>query len=40
VCHKYAPSFQNGDEYLSAYCPNCGADMTESKEVNADEDSN
>ena len=30
VCHNYAPSFQNGDEYLSAFCPNCGADMRES----------
>ena len=29
VCHDYAPSFQNGDEYLSAFCPNCGADMRE-----------
>ena len=27
VCHNYAPSFQNGDEYLSAFCPNCGARM-------------
>lgn len=35
VCHDYAPSFQNGDEYLSAFCPNCGAKMAES-EVNAD----
>lgn len=29
VCHDYAPSFQSGDEYLSAFCPNCGADMRE-----------
>lgn len=27
VCHDYAPSFQSGNEYLSAFCPNCGADM-------------
>lgn len=27
ACHDYAPSFQNGNEYLSAFCPNCGADM-------------
>lgn len=26
-CHDYAPSYQNGDDYLSHYCPNCGADM-------------
>jgi hypothetical protein len=26
-CRGYAPSFQNGVEYLSNYCPNCGADM-------------
>ena len=26
-CHDYAPSYQNGDEYLANYCPNCGADM-------------
>ena len=32
VCHNYAPSFQTGDEYLSAFCPNCGADMRESEE--------
>lgn len=24
-CRGYAPSFQNGVEYLSSYCPNCGA---------------
>ena len=27
-CHNYATSYQNGDEYLSYYCPNCGAEMT------------
>lgn len=26
-CHNYAPSYQNGDEYLSYFCPNCSADM-------------
>lgn len=26
-CHNYAPSYQNGDEYLSYFCPNCGTDM-------------
>lgn len=27
LCHTYAPSFQTGDEWLTDYCPNCGADM-------------
>lgn len=27
-CHEYAPSYQNGDDYLSHYCPNCGAEMS------------
>jgi hypothetical protein len=27
ICHDYAPSYQNGTEYLSMYCPNCGAKM-------------
>lgn len=26
-CHWYASSYLNGDEYLSNFCPNCGADM-------------
>ena len=26
-CHAYAPSYMNGDEHLSDYCPNCGARM-------------
>lgn len=26
-CHDYAPSFQNGAERLSHFCPSCGADM-------------
>ena len=26
-CRDYAPSFQNGAEYLSNYCTNCGAKM-------------
>lgn len=26
-CRGYAPSFQNGAEYLSSYCPKCGAKM-------------
>ena len=25
VCHDYAPSFQDGSERLSNYCPSCGA---------------
>ncbi len=27
ICHDYAPSYQNGTEYLSKYCPRCGAKM-------------
>ena len=26
-CHAYAPSYMSGDEYLSDFCPNCGARM-------------
>lgn len=26
-CHNYAPSYQTGAEYLTKFCPNCGADM-------------
>ena len=26
-CHNYAPSYQNGEEFLSDFCPNCGAKM-------------
>ena len=26
-CHNYAPSYQDGVEWLSGFCPNCGADM-------------
>ena len=32
VCHDYAPSFQSGNEYLSTFCPNCGARMVEPQE--------
>ena len=27
LCHEYAPSYRSGDEYLTKYCPNCGARM-------------
>lgn len=27
ICHAYAPSYQNGYEHLSRFCPNCGAKM-------------
>lgn len=27
LCHEYAPSYKDGDERLTKYCPNCGADM-------------
>ena len=26
-CNGYAPSYMNGDEHLSDFCPNCGAKM-------------
>lgn len=26
-CNGYAPSYMNGDEHLSDFCPFCGADM-------------
>ena len=26
-CHNYAPSYQDGVEWLSGFCPNCGAKM-------------
>ena len=32
ACHDYAPSFQSGNEYLSPFCPNCGAKMVEPQE--------
>lgn len=32
ICHEYAPSYQSGDEYLTKYCPNCGAKMIEPQE--------
>lgn len=34
VCHDYAPSFQNGDEYLSPFCPNCSARMVDVPNTN------
>jgi hypothetical protein len=32
LCHEYAPSYKDGDEWLTKYCPNCGADMREVEE--------
>ena len=32
ICHSYAPSYQDGVEWLSPYCPNCGARMSEGSE--------
>ena len=26
-CHNYAPAWQTGEERLTNFCPNCGADM-------------
>ena len=31
-CHAYAPTYQNGTEYNSNFCPNCGADMRGEKD--------
>ncbi len=31
-CYAYAPSYMSGDEHLSDFCPNCGADMRGGKE--------
>lgn len=31
-CNGYAPSYMNGDEHLSDFCPNCGADMRGDKD--------
>ena len=28
-CHNYAPSYQDGVEWLSDFCPNCGARMVD-----------
>ena len=27
LCHDYAPSWQTGEERLTNFCPECGADM-------------
>lgn len=32
ICHEYAPSYRNGDEYLTKYCPNCGEKMIDPQE--------
>ena len=37
ICHEYAPSYQDGDEYLTKFCPNCGAKMVESQESEVSE---
>ena len=33
-CHNYAPSYQDGVEWLSGFCPNCGADMRGEQDEN------
>lgn len=33
ICHTYAPSYQNGDEYLSEFCPHCGSSMNEEEDA-------
>ena len=30
-CHEYAPSYQNGDEHLTKFCPYCGTKMKEAQ---------
>lgn len=32
LCQSYAPSFKTGDEWLTDYCPSCGAKMDEVRE--------
>lgn len=32
ICHEYAPSYRNGDDHLTKYCPNCGAKMIDQQE--------
>lgn len=32
ICHEYAPSYRNGDDHLTKYCPNCGCRMVEPQE--------
>ena len=27
LCNRYAPSYRSGEEHLSRFCPNCGAEM-------------
>lgn len=39
VCQMYAPSYQSGDEYLSKFCPNCGAEMESEKHDTSREES-
>ena len=36
-CGEYAPSYQSGDEYLSKFCPNCGAKMFEPQKGSGEE---
>ena len=33
-CHEYAPSYQDGDEHLTKFCPYCGTKMKGSAEWN------
>ena len=37
LCHEYAPSYQSGEENLTYFCPNCGADMRTPTQVQLDE---
>ena len=35
LCHEYAPSYQSGEENLTYFCPNCGAEMSRGDDENA-----
>lgn len=34
-CHEYAPSYADGDEHLTPYCPHCGCKMAKPEQPKA-----